>query len=302
MPPNQIVPPFQPRVAPPTPLTAAPTFPLPSYASSNLPDYNNPNPPSNIYPVIDINRNEMPNKLYAIPILGFLIKAIILIPVVIWIQILTMAASYLTIINSFIVLFTSKYSKDAYNFNLGLSRLTAKTIYFLYGLTDKYPGVSLEIKDNFTVDIEFPENPSKFFAIPIIGGLIRVILLIPYFIYQMVLSYAAFIGVFFSFFNVLVKSKYPESTFELARDSVRVSQATFVYMSGLSDKYPSFHISMNHKIIKIILLVAGALLLLGTNFSSLLIPSNRTKTPKRITSPNYTTTSTKSTPIFNIFK
>lgn len=215
-------------------------------------------PSSNLYPIININHPEKPNRFYAVPLIGFLVKIIILIPVYLWLGLIGIVASSLSSVNSFVVLFTGKYWIKAYNLNLGFIRLSTKTTYFLYGLTDKYPGFNFTTTD-FSIDIPYPEHPSKFFAIPIFGGLVRIILLIPYYIYQNVIANAARIGVFFSFFPVLFMGKYPESTFELGRDSVRVEQSTAAYIAGFSDKYPNFHISMSHKTIKIILITIAAL-------------------------------------------
>lgn len=225
--------------------------------------------PTNVYPVININRPEKPNRFYAIPLIGILVKIIILIPVAFWLAILGFGGFFVSIINAIVVLFSGKYWKLAFNYNLGLMRLYIKTAFFLQGLTDKYPGFSRSINDNYSVDLIFPQHPSRLFAIPLIGALLRIILLIPYFVYQNVLSNASNVGVVASFFPVLFMGRYPESTFELARDSVRVSQATFVYMAGISDKYPSFRISWNHKVIKIILITIGALLFLGNTFGNM---------------------------------
>lgn len=284
MPPNQTAAPPQSPTPPPPPTSQpAPPTTSPPILPSSIPPQAGPTPPPvpptpttpesppisspfNVYPVININHPEKPNRLFAVPLIGFLIKIIILIPVAIWLGLLSLVTSPVTLINSFIVLFTGKYWMTSYQLNLGLIRLYTKVTFFMFGLTDKYPGFGLSISD-FSVDVSYPEHPNRLFAIPILGGLIRIILIIPYIIYQYILSNATNIGVFFSFFPVLFMGKYPESTFELARDSVRVSQATTSYAAGLSDKYPSFHISMNHKVIKIILIIIGLLLLLGS-FSS----------------------------------
>lgn len=240
---------------------------------------------SDIYPAINIKRNEKPNRFYAFPLIGFIAKIIILIPVFIWVALVGIVSGSLTTINSFIVLFTGKYWKPAYDYNLNYLRLSIKVSYFMSGLTDKYPGFSFTIQDDFTVDLTYPEKSNKIFAIPILGGIFRIILLIPYFIYQSVIGSAGNIGVFVSFFPVLFMGKYPESTYELARDSVRVSQAVFVYTTGISDKYPSFYISMNHKTIKIILIVLGILFSLG-QFGSRMLPTPKTNPPVQYTSPN----------------
>ena len=224
-------------------------------------------PPADIYPKINIPLIQNPSKFYAIPILGFLVKIFAIIPVAIVILFLSLFFIIVTLINSFYVLFTGKYWPFAYNYNLGLIKLNTKVYFYFTGLTDKYPGFDFKINDNYSVEMPMPENPSRFFAIPVIGGLVRAILLIPYAIYAYVLQSAAGIAYFISFVPVLFMGKYLESTYELIRDYNRVNVASSAYMMGLSDKYPSFWISMNHKTAKIILIILGIILMI-MNFSS----------------------------------
>lgn len=228
-------------------------------------------PPAGIYPAISIGHIQKPNRFYAFFLIGFLVKCIILIPQFFEIIILGIIYFILSIINSLVVLFTGKYWDTAYTFILGFMRFEAKIYYYFVGLTDTYPGFDFSLPDGIKVDIAKPTNPSRFFAFPVIGGLVRIIFLIPYGIYTTVIHHGAWIGVVFSSFPVLFSGKYPESTYELARDSQRVALASSAYMSGFSDKYPSFWISMNHQTVKIILIILGALAAFG-NFSADLTP------------------------------
>lgn len=215
-----------------------------------------------IYPTFSVVHIKDPNRFYAFPVLGFVVKAIMLIPVAIELFFLEIAYFFLTIINSLVVVFTGKYWDTFYSFNLGLMRLTTKVHLFLLGLTNKYPGFDFAVAGGMSLDIAMPQNPSRVFAIPLIGGLIRFILLIPYLIYVSVVQYGAWVGAVISSFPVLFSGKYPESAYEFGRDMLRVTNASMSYFSGLSDSYPSFSISMNHKNIKIALIVVGALLFL----------------------------------------
>lgn len=107
--------------------------------------------------------------------------------------------------------------------------------------------------------IAYPEHPNRLFAIPIFGGIARGILLIPYLIYATVMLYGAIYGSFAASLVILFKGTYPESFYEMERDSVRLLESTVLYLSGLSDTYPSWWISMNHKTTKIILIIIGIL-------------------------------------------
>ncbi len=235
-----------------------------------------------LYPTLSVKQIQNPNRLWAFPVFGFLIKIIILIPIFIETWFLSTTNVLLIIINSFGVLFTGRYWRIAYELNLGLMRLNTKISFFMAGLTDKYPGFSLSINDNFNVDMEKPKNPNRAFAFPLFGGLVRIILLIPFFIWMVILRYAELVAMVLASFPVLFMGKYPESFFEIIRDYTRVNLATSVYFSGLSDQYPSFRISFNHKKIKITLIIISLVFLILSNW-----PRSGTKPVYSPTYPAY---------------
>jgi hypothetical protein len=216
-----------------------------------------------LYPEFTLNKIENPNQFYAVPLIGFLAKIILLIPVGIELVFLGLFQLLVTFINSWVVLFTGKYWQFAYQYTLGFLRLSTKVTLYFYGLTDSYPWFDFTIKDDYKIEMDCPTQSNRLFAFPVLGGLARIILLIPYLIFNQVLSYGAGVGVFFSFYRVLFKKTYPESTFEFAKDAVRIDLATNLYILGLSDIYPSFAISMNHQTIKIFLIIAGTALSVG---------------------------------------
>jgi hypothetical protein len=146
---------------------------------------------------------------------------------------------------------------------LGLFRLCAKIKLFIWGITDKYPGFTLDTNKLFELNVAKPEKPNRWLAIPIFGIIARGILLIPYFIFSEVMEKGSGIAMVISWFAVTFKAKFPVSLYEFEKDSLRVSLATSTYLLGLSDKYPSFAISMNHQTAKVLLLIAGALLTAG---------------------------------------
>lgn len=215
----------------------------------------------NIYPHLTVVHIKNPNRWYAFPVLGILYKIIILIPVFIESFFLGIALMFTSVVNAFYTLFNDTYWDTNYRLIVGIMKLKIKIYLFLSGLSNKYPGFELEENSDFTLSIEKPKKPSKLFAFPIFGGIIRLVLLIPFFIFQGVIQSGANIGIVASFVPVLFKGKYPESTYELAKDYARIDLSSMSYMTGLSDKYPSFDISMHHKTIKIILIILGALML-----------------------------------------
>ena len=214
-----------------------------------------------IYPHFEVENNKKPNRVYAFPIFGLLLKLIILIPVSIEYFFLSLASIFVFVINSFVILFTGKYWGDAYRFFLALMRFETKISLFVYGLTDKYPGFSLGTDGLFKLDIEKPVNPNKWLNFPLFGFLVKLALLLPYIIFGSALCNGSFIALVISWFTGTCKKPYPKSLYEFERDTLRVSNATSVYLLGLKDNYPSFYISMDHQTEKILLIIFGALMM-----------------------------------------
>ncbi len=231
----------------------------PITTSSSSPNGTTATPPKKqrMYPELIIPNNTHPNKLYAFPVVGLVIKFIILIPVLIVSLFVGLIYGVLSIVTPFVILFTGKYWNTAYTFTLGYFTYTAKIQLFLAGITDKYPGFTLEPNGIFEIRLPKPESPSRLMAFPGGGYVGRFLILIPYAFYQTVLQYGMYVAIIASWFGVWIKGNYPESLYEFIKDELRVSLAYDTYMTYLSDTYPSFKISMNHKKIKIILLILG---------------------------------------------
>ena len=217
----------------------------------------------NIYPHLVIKNTTNPDKLLAFPLLGIFVKVILLIPVFFVAFFVGVAYFFVWSINSFVILFTGKYWDVAYNLFLKLIIYTTKIKLYYLGLTDTYPGFNFQTKGLFDVHIDKPQKPNRLLAFPVLGFFIRIILLIPYAIFQSVLSNGTVVAWVISWFAVLFKGKYPESLYEFERDSIRVNIAESMYISYLSDEYPSFYMSMNHQTVKILLIIAGAILMLS---------------------------------------
>lgn len=214
-----------------------------------------------MYPKLTAQRNQSPSRFYAFPIIGILFKFVALIPQSIILAFSMLIIGSLVTLNSFHVLMKGRYWGKAYDWLAWWMKLSTKVNLYYYGVTDKYPGFSANIDDNYTLEIEYPQTSEKFFAAPLLGGVIRFIFIIPYFIYASIIANVANFAWFFSWGMPLINKKYPETTHELVVDRLRLDFAMTMYMSGLSDKYPSFKISRNHLKIKIFLII----LVLGLN-------------------------------------
>ena len=192
------------------------------------------------YPGFTIEHIQNPSRLWALPVIGGAIKFIIVFPVALWLVILQFAASILTIINSFVVLFTGKYWEPAYGLAVGSIRLSTKLNCFAVGLADAYPGFSLDAGDYMKLELPMPSQPSRFFAVPLIGGFVRTLLLIPFFIFLYVIGIVVLVVYWIAWVPVLFVGQYPERLFDFMVYALRLQLRLSTYTYGLTDRYPKF--------------------------------------------------------------
>lgn len=97
------------------------------------------------YPVkFEVEYPEQSSRLLAL--LGipcFILKALILIPHLILVYFLGIAAIVAVWFGYWVVLFTGKYPCSLFDFVVGVVRWQSRINTWLYGLTDKYPPFSL---------------------------------------------------------------------------------------------------------------------------------------------------------------
>ncbi|MCH8893177.1 MAG: DUF4389 domain-containing protein, partial [Chloroflexi bacterium] len=94
----------------------------------------------------------------------WLVKWFLAIPHYIVILFLWIAFVVLTVVAFFAILFTGKYPKGIFDFNVGVLRWTWRVGYYSYSAlgTDRYPPFSLKAVDYpATFDVEYPEQLSR---------------------------------------------------------------------------------------------------------------------------------------------
>ena len=89
-----------------------------------------------------------------------------------------------------------------------------------------------------SLQVEYPEDPSRLLAF--LGALffLKVILLIPhlFILYFLVISQA--IGIYFGYWAVLITGRYPRGIFNFTVAVQRWSLRTTAWMNGWTDSYP----------------------------------------------------------------
>ncbi|MDF2751545.1 MAG: Uncharacterized protein K0T00_2721 [Gaiellaceae bacterium] len=182
----------------------------------------------------------------------WLVKWLLLIPHLIILAFLWAAFFVVTVIAFFAILFTERYPRSLFGFNLGVMRWTWRVAWYGYGGlgTDRYPPFTLaDVEYPARLHVPYPERLSR--------GLVLVkwwLLAIPHYI---VVSF--FVGpgwwyeqwhgpgligvlVFFAGVVLLVKGRYPRSLYELVIGMDRWVARVVAYAALMRDEYPPFRL------------------------------------------------------------
>ena len=178
----------------------------------------------------------------------FLVKWLLIIPHVLVLAVLVMLLVVSIAAAFFAILFTRKYPRRLFDFNVGVLRWGWRVGFYSYDAlgTDKYPPFSLDPQDyRAELSIEYPEQLSRKLL------LVKWILAIPHY-----LIVGIFIGgsgysngglrgvlVLIAAVANLFTGKYPKDIFDLVIGMNRWSYRVFAYVALMTDKYPPFRLS-----------------------------------------------------------
>lgn len=139
-----------------------------------------------------------------------------------------------------IVLFTGKYPKSMFEFQVGLMRWSLRLSARMYNVADGYPAFGINGTDEFTeLEVEYPERISRgLVLLRLFFGFIYVY--IPHGFILMFRGIWVGILVFLSWWIVLFTGNYPASFHNWAVGQLRWGTRVGLYMSFMTDKYPPF--------------------------------------------------------------
>jgi hypothetical protein len=189
----------------------------------------------------------------------WLFKWLLLIPHLIILVFLWIAFAAVTVIAFFAILFTARYPRALFDFNLGVLRWSWRVSYYGYSAlgTDRYPPFTLgEVPDYpATLHIDYPEQLSR--------GLVLVkwwLLAIPhYLIVGVFLSGAGYavarngtvyynstglisLLVFFAAVALLFTARYPRGIYDFVLGMDRWVLRVAAYTALMTDAYPPFRL------------------------------------------------------------
>ena len=188
----------------------------------------------------------------------WLVKWLLLIPHVVVLALLWLAVSMLTVVAGFSILFTGRYPRPLFDFNLGVMRWTWRVSFYAVSAfgTDRYPPFSLGPHPDYpaTFTVDYPEQLSR--------GLVLVkwwLLALPHYLIVGLFAGGFGIGwmrawrivggggliallVIVAAVVLAVRGRYPESIFDFVMGMNRWCFRVLAYVSLMRDEYPPFRL------------------------------------------------------------
>ena len=163
------------------------------------------------------------------------VKWLLVIPHLIVLYGLGVAANLITLIAWFVILFTKRYPPELFSFVVSINRWGANVTAYTFLLTDDYPPFSWEANEYpVTYDVEYPEELSRWLIF------VKLILAIPHIIVLALLFIGALIALTVAWFAILFTKRFPESLFIFLVGVLRWQYRVSAYTNLLRDEYPPF--------------------------------------------------------------
>ncbi|MCX7987508.1 MAG: DUF4389 domain-containing protein [Bacteroidales bacterium] len=138
------------------------------------------------------------------------------------------------------VLFTGKYPKSFFQYQVGLCHWTTRLNARMYNLSDGYPPFGLKKTDDaIELEIPYPEKLSRgILILRVLFGWLYI--LIPHGFMLFFRWIATAVVIFIAWFIVLFTGRYPLSMHEFVTGTLRWGMRLNIYLCFMTDEYPPF--------------------------------------------------------------
>jgi hypothetical protein len=166
-------------------------------------------------------------------------RLILAIPHIIWLVLWGIVACLAWIVNWFATLFMGRSPDGLHNFLATYLRYQTHAYSYILLIADPFPAFGGKPGYPIDLDVDAAEPQSR------LTVFFRLILAIPAFIISGIMGYLNRALAVFSWFVALVMGRLPEGMRNFAAFALRYEQQTTGYAMLLTQRYPSFNVSVN---------------------------------------------------------
>ena len=193
------------------------------------------------YPVrVEFDEGERINRLWGIPIVGHVVRGLLLLPHLILIAVLAYVVAFSAFISWIPILLNGRPAGWMTGLYGGMYRWTTRATAYWLMLTDNYPPFGFSSEYPVRVEIAPDQRVNRLWGIPFIGLWIRGLILIPHFFALFFLGIAVACVLLVSWIPVLLTGRMASWGYTILGGYLRWSTRVTLYLLMITDRYPPF--------------------------------------------------------------
>lgn len=195
----------------------------------------------NVYPInVRFDRDQRINRLWGIPLFGWMLRALVLIPHFIVLWLFGFVVTVVTLIDWIPVLFTGRFPGWGYDLLGGYYRWYTRVLAYMLLMVGPYPPFTT--RRGYPVEVDFDRSTrlNPLWGVPMFGVAVRALLAIPHLIVLWVLGVIAGLISVFAWIPVLIYGRYPGVGYELVGGYLRWSTRVSCWILLMAGPYPPF--------------------------------------------------------------
>jgi hypothetical protein len=201
-----------------------------------------PQPIPDPYPVnVSFPRRTRISRFWGIPLLGHLVRVLVLIPHAIVLPFVALGVAILSLFTWIPVLVSGRFPRVGYRWVGGILRWSTRISAWVLLLTSAYPPLSLESDEHpVRVRIDKGGRIGRLWGIPVLGVLVRWVLLLPHWVALFAVALLASLLTVFSWIPVLLYGRQADLVYALVGGYLRWSARVLAYQALMASRYPPF--------------------------------------------------------------